>query len=105
MDDIWLLDRLPTVIYVKFAEATWTVGTLPPGVYPMTTVSRTWQVSKHTKVNVRRTGYFLVPDFASTAHMIQGQSLDAAFVDVVNDDLFEKASEEHYTHQSLGVSL
>ena len=94
VDDIWLLDRLPTVIYVKFAEATWTVGTLPPGVYPMTPASRTWQVNKHTKVNVRRTGYFLVPDFASTAHMIQGQSLDAAFADVVNDDLFEKASEE-----------
>ena len=56
MDDIWLLDRLPIVIYVKFAEATWTVGTLPPGVYPMTPVSRTWQVNKHTKVNVRRTG-------------------------------------------------
>ena len=28
-----------------------------------------------TKVKVRRTGFFLVPDYASTAHMIQGLSI------------------------------
>ena len=42
-----------------------------------------WQVNKRTKVKIRRTGFFLVPDFATTAHMIQGQSVSAAFVDLV----------------------
>ena len=50
-------------------------------------------VNKRTRVKVRRTGFFLVPDFASTAHMIQGQSLDAAFADVVNHDVFEASAE------------
>ena len=60
----------------------------------MTPVSRTWEVSKTTKVKVRRTGYFLVADFASTAHMIQGQSLDAVFADVVHGTATDKASNE-----------
>ena len=30
---------------------------------------------------MRRTRYFVLPDFGATAHMCQGQTLDAAFVD------------------------
>ena len=74
-----LLDRLPLVIYVHFTEATWIIGKLPPGVYPLKTKSRRWKVNKYTHIEARRTGYLLLPDFASTAHMIQGASLDAAF--------------------------
>ena len=82
------------MVYVEFPGAEWVVGNLPVGVYPLTPVSRTWIVNKHTKVKARRTGYFLVPDFASTAHMIQGQSLEASFADVVNETMFERATEE-----------
>ena len=31
----------------------------------------------YTGIQARRTGYFMLPDFASTAHMSQGGSLDA----------------------------
>jgi hypothetical protein len=51
------------------------------GVYPMTPRTRTWKVNKYTGIEAKRTGYLLLPDFASTAHMIQGASLEAAFYD------------------------
>ena len=72
------LSHLPLTAYVKFPGASWQIHPdLEPGVYPLTPVSRTWLVNKHTGVKARRTGFFLLPDFASTAHMIQGTSLDA----------------------------
>ena len=48
----------------------------------MTTRSRTWKVNKYTGIEARRTGYCILPDFASTAHLIQGETLDAVFSDV-----------------------
>ena len=45
-------------------------------------------------MKVRRTGFFLVPDFASTAHMIQGQSLEAAFVDLVTRGEAEQPTDD-----------
>ena len=47
----------------------------------MTPVSRTWKVNKYTGISARRSGYLMVPDFGSTAHMVQGQTLDAGFAD------------------------
>ncbi len=47
----------------------------------MTQASRTWFVNKSSKIQARRTGHFLIADFASTAHMIQGQTLPAVFTD------------------------
>ena len=70
------LTKMPQVIYLHFEDAPWTVhDDLGQGVYPLTPVSRTWQLNKKTKVKIRRTGFFLVPDFATTAHMIEGQSV------------------------------
>ena len=57
VDGECLLDRLPLVIYVRFPEATWNIGTLPPGVYPMTPKSRTWKVNKYTGIEARRTSF------------------------------------------------
>ena len=71
-------------IYVLYPEATWKIGSLPPGVYPLTPRKRTWKINKYTGIAARRKGYTLLPDFASTAHMIQGATLDAAFVDLLN---------------------
>ena len=76
VDGEWLLMKMPQIIYVLFEDARWTVNTeLGTGVYPLRPVIRKWTVNKRTKVFVMRTGYLLVPDFASTPHMIQGQSL------------------------------
>ena len=36
-------------------------------------------MNKYTHIAARRTGYLLIPDFASTSHMIQGATLVAAF--------------------------
>ena len=80
----YLIDHLPLVIYVHYPEATWKIGNLPPGVYPLTPRTRSWKVSKYTGIAARRKGYTLLPDFASTAHMIQGSTLDAAFADLLD---------------------
>ena len=79
-----LIDRLPLVIYVIFPEADWHIGELPRGVYPITPRSRAWQVNKRTGIQARRKGYTLIPDFASTAHMIQGATLETAFTDLLD---------------------
>ena len=85
---------MPQVIYLYFEDAPWTVHVdLGKGVYPLTPVSRTWQQHKRNKVKIRRTGFFLVPDFATTAHMIQGQSVSAAFVDLVTRDEAEQPTD------------
>lgn len=90
-----LHSKLPLAINVHSPGATWTVHEqLGRGVCTVMPVSRTWVVNKRTNTKVRRTGFFIVPDFASTAHMIQGQSLEAAFVDIVNDNFFEKPNDE-----------
>ena len=66
----WVLERLPLVIYVQFAGAKWKVHKdLPEGVYPLKRRSRTWKDNKHTGIEARRTGFWILPDFGSTAHM------------------------------------
>ena len=44
--------------------------------------SRTWKVNKYQNIEARRTGFWFLPDFGSTAHMIQGATLEAAFADL-----------------------
>ena len=78
----FVLDALPLVIYVHFPDAKWRIGKLPTGVYPLKRKSRTWKVNKYTGIEARRTGFWMLPDFGSTAHMIQGATLEAAFVDL-----------------------
>ena len=72
INDEFLLSHLPSVIYLHFPDATWQVGTLPTGVYPLKPRSRTWIVNRSTGISARRTGFWILPDFGSTAHMIQG---------------------------------
>ena len=77
-----LLDYPPVVIYVQFFNATWTIGDLPQGVYPIAPKTRVWKVNKHSGISAQRKGFCLVPDFAATAHMIQGCTLDAAIAEL-----------------------
>ena len=67
---------------------------LPVGVYPVRPVSRTWTVNLRNKVKVRRTGFCLVADFASTAHMIHCQNLDALFANIMNESFTDKVTEQ-----------
>ena len=77
----YLLPSLPLVIYIYMEGATWQIGKLPVGVYPLRQKARTWKVNKYTGIEAKRTGFWIIPDFCSTAHMIQGATLAAAFVD------------------------
>ena len=81
-DGDMVYSKMPKIIYAHFPGATWVIHPdLGEGVYPITPKSRTWELNKHTGISVRRTSYFVLPDFGATAHMCQGQTLDAAFVD------------------------
>ena len=80
----FVLAHLPSVIYIHFPEAIWQVGELPMGAYLLKPKSRTWKVNKYIGIEARRTGFWILPDFGSTAHMIQGATLDAAFADLQN---------------------
>ena len=71
----------PLCIYVRFDKAEWQVGKLPPGVFPLFPCERTWGVSKEPKVSIVRKGFTLIPDYASTAFMMQGCSLEAAIAE------------------------
>ena len=41
--------------------------------------TRVWTVNKYSNIKAKRRGYLLTADFGSTSHMIQGQTLSAAF--------------------------
>ena len=71
---------------MKFDNASWQVGDLEPGVYPLTAKNKTWAVNETLKVKARRFGYSLVPDLAGTAHMYQGATLHAAVVHLLAVD-------------------
>ena len=95
IDGEFLLSHLPPTLYIYSPGATWTVHEdLGVGVYPLPQVSRTWKPSKASKIRIRRTGFFVVPDFACTGHTVQGSSLDASFPNLVNADFTEQITEE-----------
>ena len=76
------LRYMPRVIYLKFADATWTVDKrLGPGVWPLCPVHRNWELNAAQGSKIKRLGFTLLPDYASTAFMIQGATLRAAIAD------------------------
>ena len=77
---------MPICIFVKFKTATWQIGDLEPGVYPLKPRSKTWLVHETLKVKAKRFGFQLVPDLAWTAHMYQGDTLPAAIVNLLEVD-------------------
>ena len=80
------LEHMPQCIFVKFENATWKIGDLEPGVYPLTPKPRVWSVNELLKVKVRRYGFTLVPDLAGTPHMYQGATLTAAIAHLLTVD-------------------
>ena len=76
------LHYLPLVIYVRIPGATWQIHPkFPPGVFPLKSVTREWTINDSTGSKASRRGFTLVPDFASTAFLNQGATLDAEIAD------------------------
>ena len=50
-------------------------------MWPLYLVERTWTLSEALGTKIRRKGFTLLPDYASTAFMIQGATLSAAIAD------------------------
>jgi len=75
------LQHHPHCLYLEFQGASWQVGDLEPGVYPLEPDRRDWVLCEKTKMKARRTGFRVVPDFSATSHMLQGATLAAAIAD------------------------
>ena len=77
-----ILNYMPTIIFLKFENADWKVHrNLDKGVWPLWPVKRQWIVNKSTGTTAIRKGFTLVPDYASTAFMMQGETLKAAIAE------------------------
>ena len=77
-----MLDMLPRCIFLQFDNVSWTVHpSLGVGVFPLFPIQRTWILNAATEAKIRRTGYCLLPDFAWTAFMAQGMTLQAGIAD------------------------
>ena len=77
---VTLWNKLPTVIYVKFETTTpFQINGLSEGnVYPVAACKRIWFLDrqrKYPRLRVHRTQFPLVPGFAITAHVGQGQTI------------------------------
>ena len=76
------LDYMPLCIYLKFEKAVWRAHPkLEACVYPLYPVERTWELNDNSKAKIRRRGFPLSPNYASTAFMIQGSTLSACLAD------------------------
>ena len=76
------LDHLPRCLYLKVEGASWQIHPrLECGVFPLHPVTRSWELNAATSAKIRRRGFTWVPDFASTAFMIQGATLKAGLAD------------------------
>jgi hypothetical protein len=81
-----LLQRVPKVVFVKFEGEKWILpGCKEAGLYPIRPWKRQWFLDKGRKkpqLAVSRFQVPLAPAFARTAHAAQGQTLEAAIVDL-----------------------
>ena len=80
------LSHVPQVVFVKYDDVTWTLpGMDERGLYPIRPWERTWYIDRNRKkpvLAVKRYQVPLAPAYAMTAHAAQGQTLDAAIVDL-----------------------
>ena len=79
-----ILEHLPLQICVRKTteESMEQHLNLPPNVYGVSAKGVNWNVDQGKTVWVRRFGFPLRPDFASTVHAITGAELDAANVNL-----------------------
>ena len=73
-----ILDYMPNAIYLKVGKANVVIHEkLGAGVWPLSPVKRTCIINNKTGSTIVRKGFTLVPDYASTAFMMQGATLEA----------------------------
>ena len=78
-----LLKQQPLCIYVYFEGAQWQIHPgLPRGVLPLNPVKRSWALNRNKKEpRIDRCDFTLLPDYACTAHMVQGMTLEGLLAD------------------------
>lgn len=81
-----ILTHLPKVVFIRFPDAKWKLPHMEEdGVYPVCMSKKTWYLDKGRRnpvLSVKRMQVPLAPGFAMTAHAAQGQTLEAAIVDL-----------------------
>ena len=75
------LHKMPRQIFVRFTAVEWQVPGFEVGVLPMEPCERQWVINHGTDAKAQRRGYRLIPDYASTAFMMQGATVEAMFAD------------------------
>ena len=71
-----VLHDLPLYTLCKFQNATWVVDErLGSEVWPPYPLGRTWVLNETLGTKIRRKGFTLFADYASTAFVIQGATL------------------------------
>lgn len=76
------LHYLPRRIYIRFGNVEWQIHPrLGKGVIALHPVTRSWELNKATCATIKRRGFTPLPDYASTAFMIQGATLTAGLAD------------------------
>ena len=94
MSDVYLTE-LPEVVYVQFYKnkkehdanarqnelPDWQINDLPPGVYPVHPIRKTW--NSHGGMSVTRWQFPLAPAYARTAYSMQGKTVALGIIDLL----------------------
>ena len=75
------LHKMPKLIFVKFDDVSWQVSGCEVGVLPIESCEHQWVINENTDAKAKRRGFRLIPDYASTAFMMQGATVKAMFAD------------------------
>ena len=85
-----ILRYVPAVLFIQVPDANWIVpGLTRPGLYPILPTSKIWYLDKNKKnpvLSVSRRQFPIGPAFGITCHSSQGQTLNAAIIDLIADD-------------------
>ena len=73
--------KMPKQVFVQFSDVTWQVPGCEVGVLPMEPCEHQWIINNATDAKAQRRGYRLIPDYACTAFMMQGRTVEAMFAD------------------------
>ena len=69
-------------LYLRVEKATWVIhAKLGPGVFPLVPKIKGWILNSTSQAKIQRKGFTFLPDYASTAFMIQGATLCAGLAD------------------------
>ena len=79
--------HMPAMLFLRFPKATWQWNSaLGRGIIGITPKVVRWYVDKDFQVSVQRRGFSVAADLAGTAHSFAGETLQAAFLDIMSRD-------------------